>query len=71
MRKIRIIMSVDVNDIDWGTSTCIPLGHGLCDFELDDCKYDGQSIEFRDEDQAYDYLEFLHSESDIKDHSYA
>ena len=64
MRKIRIVMSVDVDDIDWGKSTCIPLGHGLCDFELDECKYDGKPIAFKNEDDACDYLEFLYHEAD-------
>ena len=69
--KIKIILEVDVADINWGRSACYPVGDGLYDFDLDTCVYQGQIIEFADDDKACEYLEFQYSEGDIKDHSHA
>ena len=71
MNKIKIILEVDVDDINWGRSACYPVGDGLYEHDLDICVYQGQIIEFADDDKACEYLEFLYSEGDIKDHSRA
>ena len=64
MRTMRIVVEVDVDDIDWGKSACTPVGNGLFDYYLDDCKYNGKVIDFKNEDQACEYLEFLYAEAD-------
>lgn len=75
MNKIRIILEVDADDLDWGKSSVTPTDNGvggaMLDFDLDLVKYQGQYIEFVDTDDACNYLEFLYGESDIKDHRYA
>ena len=63
MNKIKIILEVDVEDINWGRSACYPVGNGLYDHDLDTCVYQGQIIEFADDDKACDYLEFCYSEA--------
>jgi hypothetical protein len=64
MRTIKIVLEVDVDDIDWGKSDCTPVGNGLFDIYIDDCKYNGKVIDFKYEDQACEYLEFLYAEAD-------
>ena len=64
MRTIKIILEVDVNDIDWGKSSTIPVGNGLYDTDIDHCKYEGQVIDFVDDDKACDYIEFLYLEAE-------
>ena len=75
MRKIKIILEVDPDDLDWGKSQVFPSdnteGQVVLDFDLDTVKYQGQEINFVDEDDACDYLEFLWGESDQKDYRYA
>jgi hypothetical protein len=63
MREIRIVMKVSTDDIDWGKSSITPVGNGLYDYYLDDCKYQGQVIDFKIEDDALEHLEFLHGEA--------
>ena len=63
MRNIRIVIRVDTDDIDWGKSSITSVGNGLYDSHLDDCKYQGKVIEFKDEDDALEHLEFLHGEA--------
>ena len=53
-------MKVSTDDIDWGKSSITPVGNGLYDYYLDDCKYQGQVIDFKIEDDALEHLEFLH-----------
>ena len=69
--KIQIILEVDASDLDWGKSSVYPAGNGLYDFDLDTCKYQGQTVDFVDTDKACDYLEFLYGESDQKDYAHA
>lgn len=75
MRKIKIILEVDPDELDWGKSQVFPSdnteGQVVLDFDLDTVKYQGQEINFVDEDDACDYLEFLWGEADHKDHRYA
>ena len=47
MRTIKIVLEVDVDDIDWGKSDCTPVGNGLFDIFIDDCKYNGKVIDFK------------------------
>lgn len=73
--QIKIILTVDADDLDWGNSRAYPVDSetwgSLYDTDLDIVKYQGQPIEFVDTDQACDYLEFCYQEGDIKDHRYA
>ena len=62
--RIKIILEVDADDIDWGKSATIPVGDGLYDTDMDDCKYQGQVIEFADDDKACEYIEFLYQEAE-------
>ena len=75
VRKIKIILEVDPDELDWGKSQVFPSdnteGQVVLDFDLDTVKYQGQEINFVDEDDACDYLEFLWGESDQKDYRYA
>ena len=75
MRKIKIILEVDPDELDWGKSQVFPSdnteGQVVLDFDLDTVKYQGQEINFANEDDACDYLEFLWGEADHKDHRYA
>ncbi len=75
MRKIKIILEVDPDELDWGKSKAYPVDSetwgSLYDTDLDTVKYQGQEIDFVDTDQACDYLEFCYGESDQKDHRYA
>ena len=75
MRKIKIILEVDPDELDWGKSQVFPIdnteGQVVLDFDLDTVKYQGQEINFVDEDDACSYLEFLWGESDQKDYRYA
>ena len=69
--RLKIILEVDADDIDFGKSSIHPVGDGLYDYDLDTCRYDGKVIDFADTDQACEYLEFLWGESDQKDFRYA
>ena len=76
--KVRIILEVEADDLDWGGSTAEPIqGHvdgylaGHYDIDMDECQYDGQPVEFVDADEAASYLIFLHGESDIKEYAHA
>ena len=73
--KIKIILEVDADDLDWGKSSVCPVDSetgGTClDFDLDLVKYQGEVIDFVDTDQACEYLEFLYGESDQKDYAHA
>ena len=67
--KVRIILEVEADDLDWGGSTAEPIqGHvdgylaGHYDIDMDECQYDGQPVEFVDADEAASYLIFLHGE---------
>ena len=75
MNKIKIILEVDPDDLDWGGSSVYPTDNGvggaLLDFDLDVVKYQGQVIDFVDVDQACDYLEFRWGEADHKDYAHA
>jgi len=75
VRKIKIILEVDPDELDWGKSQVFGSdnteGQVVLDFDLDTVKYQGQEINFVDEDDACDYLEFLWGESDQKDYRYA
>ncbi len=75
MAKVKIILEVDADDLDWGSSSVVPVDVEAWgqhyDIDLDVVKYDGQAVEFADVDEAADYLIFLYGESDIKDHQYA
>lgn len=62
--KIKIILEVDATEIDWGKSATYPVGDGLYDTDIDHCKYQGQVIEFADDDKACDYIEFCYQEAD-------
>ena len=73
--QIKIILTVDADELDWGNSRAYPVDSetwgSLYDTDLDVVKYQGQAIEFVDTDQACDYLEFCYQEGDIKDHRFA
>ena len=73
--KIKIILEVDANDLDWGNSSVYPTdnteGQVLLDFDLDDVKYQSQVIDFVDTDDACNYLQFLWNEADHKDYAHA
>ena len=75
MRKIKIVLEVDPDELDWGKSSVHPSdnteGQVVLDFDLDTVKYQGQEINFVNEDDACDYLEFLWGEADQKDYRYA
>ena len=64
MDKIKIVLEVGVEDINWGRSACYPVGDGMYDYDVDTCGYQGQIIEFADDDKACQYLEFLYSEAE-------
>ena len=73
--KIKIILEVDADELDWGNSSVYPTDNGvggaLLDVDIDTVKYEGQPIEFVDDDKACEYLEFLWGESDQKDYAHA
>jgi hypothetical protein len=73
--KIRIILEVDADDLDWGNSSVHPVDAetwgSLYDYDLDTVKYEGQAIDFVDTDKACEWLEFLYLESDQKDYAHA
>ena len=76
--KVKIILEVEADDLDWGGSTAEPIegntdGYlaGHYDIDLVGCQYDGQPVEFVNADEAADYLIFLHGESDIKEYAHA
>jgi len=73
--RLQIILEVDADELDWGKSSVYATDNGvggaLLDVDIDTVKYQGQPIEFVDDDKACDYLEFLHGESDKKDYRYA
>ena len=70
--KIKIILEVDADDLDWGRSSVYPSdnceGQVVLDFDLDTVRYQGQAIDFVDTDDACDYLEFLWGEADHKEY---
>lgn len=72
--QIRIILTVDADDLDWGKSSVYPTDNGvggaLLDIDIDTVKYQGQPIEFVDDDKAADYLEFCWSEGDHKEYGH-
>ena len=57
MRTIKIILEVDPDDLDWVVSDTV--GDGLYEHDLHPCTYNGKPIEFADDDELCDYLEFL------------
>ena len=73
--KIQIILEVDADELDGGKSSVHPTNNGvggaLLDIDIDTVTYQGQPIEFVDDDKAADYLEFCYGESDQKDYRYA
>ena len=73
--KIQIILEVDADDLDWGKSSVHPTDNGvggaLLDVDIATVTYQGQPVEFVDDDKAADYLEFCYGESDQKDYAYA
>ncbi len=73
--KIKIILEVDPNDLNWGDSSVVPVDVEAWgqhyDIDLDAVTYQGEEVEFADADEAADYLIFLHEESDQKDYRYA
>ena len=73
--KIKIVLEVDATDLDWGKSIVYPTDNGvggvLLDIDIDTVTYQGQPIEFVDDDKAADYLEFCYGESDQKDYAHA
>ena len=73
--KIKIILEVDADDLDWGKSSVYPVDSEtwgtLYDCDLDTVKYQGEAIEFVDDDKACEYLEFCYGESDQKDYAHA
>jgi len=75
MRKIKIILEVHPDDLDWGNSSAQPVDSetwGTClDFDLDLVKYQGEVIDFVNTDDACEYLEFLWGEADHKDYANA
>lgn len=72
MDKVKIILEVDPDELDWGNSSVVPVDVEAWgqhyDFDLDIVKYQGQPIEFVDDHQASDYLIFLYQEGDIKEY---
>lgn len=71
MRKIQIILEVDADDLDWQRSSVVPCDAGMVDVDIDTVKYQGQPIEFVDDDAAADYLIELYQDADHKCHRYA
>ena len=69
--KLMILLEVDATDIDWGHSEVVPCDSGMVDVDIDQCFYQGQPINFADDDKAADYLIDLYRDSDIKCHRYA
>ena len=74
MRKIKIILEVDPDDLDWGNSRAYPVDSetwgSTYDTDLDTVKYQGQVIDFVDTDDACDYLEFCYQEGDHKEYGH-
>ncbi|MEK9699204.1 MAG: hypothetical protein VW270_25730 [Candidatus Poseidoniales archaeon] len=72
--QIKIILTVDADELDWGNSQVFPSdnceGQVVLDFDLDRVKYQGQEVDFVDTDQACDYLEFLWGEADHKEYGH-
>ena len=72
--KIKVILEVEADDLDWGKSSVYPTdnteGQVLLDFDLDTVKYQGQEIDFVDTDDACSYLEFLWGEADHKEYGH-
>ena len=71
MSTIKIILEVDADDLDWQRSGVYPCDTGMVDVDIDTVKYQGQAIEFVDDDAAADYLVRLYEDADIKCHRYA
>ena len=69
--KIKIILEVDADELDWQQSSVVPCDSGMVDVDIDTVKYQGQAIEFVDDDDAADYLIDLYRDADIKCHRYA
>ena len=73
--KLQIILEVDADDLDWGKSSVHPVDSEVwgtfVDVDIDTVKYQGQPIEFADDDKACEYLEMLWGERDQKDYAHA
>lgn len=69
--KIQIILEVDADDLDWQRSTVFPCDSGLVDVDVDTVKYQGEAIQFVDDDAAADYLIKLYQDADQKEYGYA
>ena len=69
--KIKIVLEVDADDINWQRSSVMPCDTGMVDVDIDQCIYDGQPIEFVDDDAAANYLINLYQDADHKDYRYA
>ena len=69
--KLQIILEVDADDINWQRSSVMPCDTGMIDVDIDQCIYDGQPIEFLDDDAAANYLINLYHDADHKDYRYA
>lgn len=65
--RLKIILEVDAEEIDWGNSSVQPVDYETWgqhyDVDLDVTKYQGEKIEFVDSDKAADHLIFLYGES--------
>lgn len=73
--KIKVILEVDVSDLNWGNSSVCPVdveawGQHF-DIDLDTVTYQGEAVEFVDADDAADYLIFCYGESDQKEYAHA
>lgn len=71
MRTIKIILEVDADELDWQRSSVVPCDTGMVDVDIDTVKYQGEAIQFVDEDDAADYLVRLYEDADHKCHRYA
>ena len=65
--KLKIILEVDAEEIDWGNSSVQPVDYEAWgqhyDVDLGVIKYQGEWIEFADYNKAADHLIFLYGES--------
>lgn len=72
--KIKIILEVDADELDWGDSSVYPSdnceGQVVLDYDIDTVTWEGKVIDFVDTDQACDYLEFLWGEADHKEYGH-
>jgi hypothetical protein len=72
--KIKIILEVEADELDWGRSAVYPSdnceGQVVLDYDLDIVRYNSMPIDFVDTDDACDYLEFLWGEADHKEYGH-